>query len=69
MKVLTEKPTSEPKPRIWNKLMDSVQKDPWGHDYVLENPGKHSKDSYDLYSAGKDGVPNTEDDIGNWQEL
>jgi len=69
LKALVEKPTSEPKPRIWNRVLDSLQKDPWNHDYIYEYPGKRSPGSYDVSSAGPDGVPNTEDDIGNWQQL
>jgi len=39
--------------------------DPWGHEYLYVCPGQHSND-YDLSSAGKDGQPNTADDISNW---
>ncbi|HTX21330.1 MAG TPA: type II secretion system protein GspG [Candidatus Aquilonibacter sp.] len=40
--------------------------DPWGHEYVYECPGTHNTNSYDLFSAGPDGKPGTDDDIGNW---
>jgi len=40
--------------------------DPWGNPYIYEYPGKHNKNGYDLFSAGPDGKPGTEDDIGNW---
>ena len=40
--------------------------DPWGHKYFYEYPGKHNTNSYDLFSAGPDGKPRTDDDIGNW---
>lgn len=41
--------------------------DPWGRPYVYRYPGEHNQNSYDLYSAGKDGQPNTDDDIKNWE--
>src|SRR5262252_5400181 len=31
---------------------DSVPKDPWGNDYIYENPGRHNPTSYDLSSMG-----------------
>ena len=40
--------------------------DPWGDPYIYEYPGKHNKNGYDLFSAGMDGKPGTEDDICNW---
>ena len=40
--------------------------DPWGHAYQYRYPGIHNKNSYDLWSIGKDGVDGTDDDIGNW---
>jgi len=40
--------------------------DPWGGKYIYEYPGKHNRNGYDLFSAGPDGKPGTEDDIGNW---
>ena len=40
-----------------------VKKDPWGNDYVYECPGSIHKDSYDVYSAGPDGVKGNEDDV------
>jgi len=40
--------------------------DPWGKLYIYKSPGEHNSDSYDLYSSGKDGQPNTPDDIVNW---
>ena len=66
LKAIVERPTGEPKPRMWAQGMESLPKDPWNHDYYYEQPGKHNPKSYDLYSAGPDGQPNTEDDIGNW---
>ncbi len=41
--------------------------DPWGQNYVYRYPGSKGSGSYDLYSLGKDGKPNTEDDISGEQ--
>jgi general secretion pathway protein G len=40
--------------------------DPWGNSYFYEYPGKHNTNGYDLFSAGPDGKPGTDDDIVNW---
>ncbi len=42
--------------------------DPWGKPYIYKAPGEHNTDGYDLSSAGKDGQPNTADDVVNWGE-
>ena len=68
IKVLWEKPTIEPIPPRWRKQLDEETLDPWGHAYIYRNPGKHNPDGYDLFSAGEDGLPDTDDDIGNWTE-
>src|SRR5947209_3467727 len=66
LRALVERPSSDPKPRAWVQIMTSLQKDPWNNDYYYEQPGKHNPTTYDLYSAGPDKKPGTEDDIGNW---
>jgi general secretion pathway protein G len=48
-------------------LPKSIPNDPWGNPYVYECPGKHRPDSYDLWSAGPDQQPGTDDDITNWE--
>ena len=48
-------------------LPKAVPNDPWGNGYVYEYPGKHRPDSYDLWSAGPDAQPGTDDDITNWE--
>lgn len=63
---LVTAPESEPKPRQWRKLMDSVPIDPYGKEYLYVEPGKHHPDGFDIYSAGKDRLPDTADDVGNW---
>ena len=66
IRALVERPTGEPQPRKWRKLLDDVPADPWNNPYQIRNPATKSKARIDLFSAGPDGQPNTEDDIGNW---
>jgi type II secretion system protein G len=40
--------------------------DTWGNPLRYQYPGVHNKGSYDLWSAGPDGIDGTEDDITNW---
>ena len=45
--------------------------DSWGNPFQYESPGTNNRDSFDLWSFGKDGVSGGEDanaDIGNWRE-
>jgi general secretion pathway protein G len=66
IQALYEKPTGEPVPRRWSRLLDNVPVDPWGNVYILRNPATKSERGIDLFSAGPDRQPNTDDDIGNW---
>jgi general secretion pathway protein G len=68
IKALWSKPTVEPIPPRWQKKLDQEVLDPWGHPYQYLNPGKHNPDNYDVYSMGPDGLPDTDDDIGNWPD-
>lgn len=45
----------------------NVPKDPWGKPYVY-NAEPTKGVNYDVYSVGKDGQENTDDDIGNWDK-
>jgi general secretion pathway protein G len=47
-------------------LKQDIPLDPWRNPYRYASPGTHNPDSYDLWSAGPDGVDGTADDIGNW---
>jgi len=53
----------EAKPNGWRRIFEAVPKDRWGNPYLYERPGKKHPESYDIYSAGKDGQPGTPDDI------
>ena len=68
LKALTVKPEGEPRPRNWKQLDDQVPRDPWDMEYFYVQPGKHNPKDYDVFSAGPDRNPETEEDnIGNWE--
>jgi general secretion pathway protein G len=48
-------------------LDGNVPKDPWGHDYLYECPGKHNQ-PYDIICLAQDGLQGTDDDITTWQQ-
>ena len=68
IKALWSRPTVEPIPPHWHAQLDQEVLDPWGHPYQYHNPGKHNPDKYDIFSMGEDGLPDTDDDIGNWPD-
>ena len=62
---LRAKPT--PAPTNWNgPYLKKKPVDPWGIPYNYKFPGDHNKDSYDLWSTGKDRSEGGGDDITNW---
>lgn len=65
LKALVSKPEGV---RNWRAQAEPSQLvDPWLKDYQYVQPGIHNPKGYDIFSLGPDGLPNTEDDIGNWQ--
>lgn len=67
---LVKMPAMPPEPMNYKKkgYMKKVPKDPWGHEYIYECPGKHG--DFDLYCHGSDGQEGGEDsakDITNWE--
>ena len=68
LKALVQQVSSSPAPRSWRQLLKEIPLDPWGLEYQYVQPGKHNAESYDVFSAGKDRVAGTEDDIGNWRK-
>ncbi|OAI43137.1 hypothetical protein AYO41_02765 [Verrucomicrobia bacterium SCGC AG-212-E04] len=68
LQALMIQPGSEPKPKQWVQLSTKIPQDPWGNDYVYICPGKHNPKTFDLYSKGADRLPDTEDDMGNWDK-
>jgi general secretion pathway protein G len=65
---LLKRPTISPHPRNWTQLVDNEKAliDPWGNKYQYRHPGRINPTSFDIFSCGPDGKPNTDDDIGNW---
>lgn len=65
---LAVSPSSAPVPGNWNgPYLESVPADPWGGPYKYKCPGNYNKTTYDLYSIGKDGLEESDDDIKNWK--
>ena len=62
LRALVVRPESDPAPASWRPLMDDLQKDPWGSDYIYRSPGQKNPSGYDLFSAGPDHKPDTADD-------
>jgi len=68
LQALVTKP-NDPNLKNWKPggYIDRITKDPWGNDYLYQNPGNHGE--IDIYTLGKDGRPGGEGidaDIGNW---
>lgn len=66
LEALIQKPAGTPEPVGYrsNGYIRRLPKDPWGNDYYLQNPGQYG--DIDIFSAGPDGQPGTDSDIGNW---
>jgi general secretion pathway protein G len=62
LQALVVQPDSDPKPTRWYQLFSEQPKDAWQSDYVYRCPGVKNPSSYDLYSAGPDRKPDTQDD-------
>ncbi len=60
---LETKPIIEPIPRRWTQFMEKIPLDPWDNQYVYRNPGRLKTGRYDLFSAGPDRQPDTDDDV------
>lgn len=61
LQALVTKPTTEPVPRKWRRLLESIPLDPWGTPYHYEYPGKKNAKGYDLYSLGPDRTLSDDD--------
>lgn len=60
-------------PESWEDLvkngdLEKAPIDPWGNEYVFVCPGVHNTKACDVQSNGPDGLPDTEDDVGNWDK-
>jgi general secretion pathway protein G len=59
---LVAQPDTDPKPSRWYQLFKEEPKDPWRNKYIYRCPGTKNPNGYDLFSAGKDRLPDTADD-------
>ncbi len=60
-------PGGDPQPRRWRQLMPVIPQDPWGMNYHYRYPATKTKTAaYDVFSSGKDRIPDTADDVGSW---
>ncbi|MCC5826834.1 type II secretion system major pseudopilin GspG [Alkalimonas sp.] len=66
LRALVEPATTEPVPRSFPEggFIRRLPRDPWGQEYQLASPGQFGR--IDIFSMGPDGIPGTDDDIGNW---
>ncbi|WP_394204316.1 type II secretion system major pseudopilin GspG [Shewanella waksmanii] len=66
LEALVQQPTLSPEPRNYRDggYIRRLPQDPWGNEYLLLSPGENG--TLDIFSAGPDRQPGTEDDIGNW---
>lgn len=45
------------------RYVRELRPDPWGNPYIYEPPTDILQANYRIYSAGPDGIPNTDDDV------
>ena len=62
LQALVTQPDTDPKPARWYQLFKEVPKDPWHNNYIYRCPGVKNPGGYDLFSAGPDRIPDTNDD-------
>src|SRR5437867_11523899 len=62
LQALVTQPSTDPKPARWYQLFKQVPKDPWHNNYIYRCPGVKNPGGYDLFSAGPDRIPDTNDD-------
>jgi general secretion pathway protein G len=62
LQALVTQPDTEPRPVRWYQLYREMPKDPWQNNYIYICPGIKNPTGYDLYSAGPDRKPDTQDD-------
>lgn len=67
LEALVTKPSTEPVPKNWKKLLESLPADPWGNPYLYMMPGVHGE--FDLFTYGADGMDGGDGmnaTVGNW---
>lgn len=68
--VLWSRSTADPEiEERWSPTFDTaIPNDPWGNPWEYTPDGLRKEGYYDLSSIGRDGQPDTEDDIHAWEE-
>ncbi len=69
LEALIQPPPDLPDPSKWGGpylQKPTIPLDPWDRPYLYMFPSQHGIDGPDIFSAGPDGQPGTDDDIGNW---
>ena len=62
LQALVAQPDTDPKPTRWYQLFKELPRDPWHNPYIYRCPGTKNPNGYDLFSAGPDRQPDTQDD-------
>ena|ERR1700730_11869153 len=62
LQALVTQPDGDPKPSRWYPLFEKIPQDPWHNNYIYRCPGTKNPNGYDLFSAGPDRKPDTDDD-------
>lgn len=65
LQALVQKPSTAPIPGRWRKIADHVPTDPWNKPYQYRKLPEGDERDFELYSAGKDGVFGTDDDLSS----
>jgi len=63
LRALVDRP--KPSPPHWKRILDTVPIDAWGNRYRYRLASREGKEVPEFYSCGKDGVPDTEDDLSS----
>jgi len=67
LQALLAKPSGAPEPKNWKgpylQNMSEVPLDPWGQKYYYVSPGAKNTSGFDLFSAGPDAQPGSQDDV------
>lgn len=72
LEALRTKPSGEDLPKWDGPYIEKpVPDDPWGKPYLYNPQGEHNKDSFDLYTLGRDekeGGEKSDADVNNWDK-
>ncbi len=53
---------------VGREITEEMLMDPWGNKYIYKLDGsRRSKEKYDIYSIGHDGIDGSPDDVGNFE--